>query len=210
MEAINAVIRKIPRQKRSREKFHAILAACPVVIQQKGFANTSPADIAKVAGVATGTLYEYFPNKESICLTHMYLDMERTLVRIEELVQRNPKNLSRRKLELVFQENFRYVSENRELYQKIVDLLPHEGFINLIEDAQKKVIRIAKVVSWFYLGKENKPDLELMGYVLFNSIIGLIVRTLHTNMQMEPERLAAGVVEMIASYAATMGITIEE
>ncbi|MBC7287885.1 MAG: TetR/AcrR family transcriptional regulator [Armatimonadetes bacterium] len=43
-----------------------ILQACAQVVLEKGFDRASVREIARTAGVAVGTLYLYFPNKEGL------------------------------------------------------------------------------------------------------------------------------------------------
>lgn len=54
------------RQKRALETRSKIVEAAKKVIAQKGFENVSIEDIAKEAGVATGSFYTYFKRKEDI------------------------------------------------------------------------------------------------------------------------------------------------
>jgi TetR/AcrR family fatty acid metabolism transcriptional regulator len=53
----------------SGEKFQRILDAAVAVFAEKGFHVARVADIASLAGVADGTVYLYFKNKEEILMT---------------------------------------------------------------------------------------------------------------------------------------------
>lgn len=55
-----------PIQKRSIEKKTKIIKAGLDLFCKKGFYNTNTVEIAKTAGVSTGTVYSYFKNKEDI------------------------------------------------------------------------------------------------------------------------------------------------
>src|SRR5215204_7041531 len=48
------------------DKREAILRAATAVFAEKGFFNSKVADIAKAAGVADGTVYLYFKNKDDV------------------------------------------------------------------------------------------------------------------------------------------------
>lgn len=57
--------RKQPSQARSKQTVACILEGAARVFRREGFAATTNR-IAEAAGVSIGTLYEYFPNKESL------------------------------------------------------------------------------------------------------------------------------------------------
>ena len=61
------------------EKQQAVLTACLELFSEKGFENTSTADIAKRARVAEGTVYKHFRTKEDI-LTAILKPMTDTVV----------------------------------------------------------------------------------------------------------------------------------
>ena len=52
--------------KKNAEKYHRILDAACKVFAEKGFHQSTIAMIAKEAGVADGTIYLYFKNKDDI------------------------------------------------------------------------------------------------------------------------------------------------
>lgn len=58
--------RRTPRQHRSVMTVDAILEAAAILFARDGFAKTSTTRIADLAGVSVGSLYEYFPNKDSL------------------------------------------------------------------------------------------------------------------------------------------------
>ncbi|NMM62990.1 TetR/AcrR family transcriptional regulator [Clostridium sp. P21] len=57
---------RIPRQKRSIEKRNKIIDAAYEIFNEKGYNNTTTVDIAKRAGIATGSVYAYFKDKKDI------------------------------------------------------------------------------------------------------------------------------------------------
>ena len=63
--------RKTPQQERSRVTVEVILEAAGQLLVQQGYAAASTNAIARRAGVSIGSLYQYFPNKESIFLELM-------------------------------------------------------------------------------------------------------------------------------------------
>ncbi len=50
------------------EKYHQILDAAVKVFAEQGFFQSTVAQIAREAGVADGTIYLYFKNKDDILL----------------------------------------------------------------------------------------------------------------------------------------------
>jgi AcrR family transcriptional regulator len=58
--------RKIPSQARSARLVEAILGAAVRVLERDGAAGFTTVRVAERAGVSVGSLYQYFPNKQSI------------------------------------------------------------------------------------------------------------------------------------------------
>ena len=55
-----------PSQARGEAKFERLLDAAHSLIEEQGVEEFSLADVAKRAGVATGSAYHFFPNLEAI------------------------------------------------------------------------------------------------------------------------------------------------
>ena len=58
--------RKLPQQERSRIAVAAILEATTRILTEEGYEKANTNRIAERAGVSIGSLYQYFPNKESL------------------------------------------------------------------------------------------------------------------------------------------------
>ncbi|MBI3770577.1 MAG: TetR/AcrR family transcriptional regulator [Deltaproteobacteria bacterium] len=74
--------RKRPRQRRSQETVAVILEAAARLFETHGYHAASTNRIAECAGVSVGSLYEYFPSKESLlaALVDQHLEQGRTLL----------------------------------------------------------------------------------------------------------------------------------
>lgn len=58
--------RRQPRQARSQHMVEAILEATARVLAERGYAGTNTNLVAERAGVSVGSVYQYFPNKDSL------------------------------------------------------------------------------------------------------------------------------------------------
>ena len=90
---------------KNNTKYHRILDAAVKVFAEQGFFQSTVSQIAKVAGVADGTIYLYFKNKEDILVQFFSYKARQAFARFREEVDRADtavdklRNLIRRHLE---------------------------------------------------------------------------------------------------------------
>ncbi len=65
-QAIDLSPKKQPQQARARASVEAMLDACTRLLVDEGYEAVSTNRVAEVAGVSIGSLYEYFPHKQSL------------------------------------------------------------------------------------------------------------------------------------------------
>jgi AcrR family transcriptional regulator len=61
--------RRVPTQARSRERVERMLASATSIIAQQGSDALRMSEVAELAGVSIGSLYQFFPDKSSIIRT---------------------------------------------------------------------------------------------------------------------------------------------
>lgn len=71
MPAQLPALRKRPAQSRSRALVSAVEQACLKILDEEGEETLTIARISEVSGVAVGSIYQYFPNKDAI-ITLLY------------------------------------------------------------------------------------------------------------------------------------------
>ena len=92
----------------------AILATASRLFAEKGYSQTTTAEIAREAGVAEGTLYHHFGSKDAIFLTLFDETMEGYLAGIEALLARGATG--RETLSAFARFHFDHVARRRERY----------------------------------------------------------------------------------------------
>ena len=75
------------KRKRAPDKRDRILKAAIKVFAQNGFYATRVSEIAKVAGVADGTIYLYFKNKDDVLITIFEEGIGRLLTILREVAE---------------------------------------------------------------------------------------------------------------------------
>jgi TetR/AcrR family fatty acid metabolism transcriptional regulator len=130
--------------KSNRPKYNQIIDAAVIVIAQNGYYQAQVSKIAKQAGVADGTIYLYFKNKEDILISLFHEKMGYFVEQIEEELK--GKTTASEKLHVLIQKHFQNLSEdvnlaivtqlelrqsNKELRLRINDVL--RGYLNLID-----------------------------------------------------------------------------
>jgi TetR/AcrR family fatty acid metabolism transcriptional regulator len=127
--------RIINTKKKLNDKYHRILEAAVSVFAEQGFFQSTIAQIAKEAGVADGTIYLYFKNKDDILVQFFSYKTKQVFDRFREAVNQGRtsdeklRNLIRRHLE-EFQQDLNmavvYQSEthrnNRQVEEQIKEM----------------------------------------------------------------------------------------
>ncbi|TGL62281.1 TetR/AcrR family transcriptional regulator [Leptospira ognonensis] len=91
--------RKAPKQTRSIERFQKILEIAFQTIDEIGYENTTTDIIAERCEISVGSLYQFFPNKETIIYTKaeaLYLELHELFFRKIKLLTQKYKRYSER------------------------------------------------------------------------------------------------------------------
>ncbi|MFN8373633.1 MAG: TetR/AcrR family transcriptional regulator [Anaerolineae bacterium] len=80
-------MRRTPKQARSQQRVNQILDTAAQIFADVGYETATTNHIAERAGIPIGSLYQFFPNKESIfqALVERYLESLRSVLTIDAL-----------------------------------------------------------------------------------------------------------------------------
>jgi AcrR family transcriptional regulator len=141
--------RKLPQQDRSRITVEAILAATTHILTEEGYDKANTNRIAERAGISIGSLYQYFPNKESL----MAALMEQHSNEIAALVESKLQNLFDTPLETVVPELVKAViaahAINPRLHQVLNEEIPRSERLQQMQKADERIADLLRA----YLGR---------------------------------------------------------
>jgi len=80
------ILRKTPLQERARQTIETILDATARILVEEGGDRLTTNHLARKAGFSIGTVYQYFPNKETIVLALIERQREETGRRIRSML----------------------------------------------------------------------------------------------------------------------------
>jgi TetR/AcrR family fatty acid metabolism transcriptional regulator len=98
---------------RSNERKNQIINAAIKVFADKGFFNSKVADVARVAGVADGTIYLYFKGKDDLLISLFESKMEQILERFNTTLKTGLS--AKEKLHRFIQLHFQMIEEDQNL-----------------------------------------------------------------------------------------------
>ncbi|MFJ7934952.1 TetR/AcrR family transcriptional regulator [Sporosarcina sp. NPDC096371] len=99
--------------KRDKPKYKQIVDAAVIVIAENGFHQAQVSKIAKEAGVADGTIYLYFKNKEDILISVFREKMAIFVENVEAILKKDIDTSE--KLFRMIDNHFRVLHEDRQL-----------------------------------------------------------------------------------------------
>lgn len=132
------------RMKKDRPKYKQIIDAAVIVIAENGYHQAQVSKIAKQAGVADGTIYLYFKNKEDILISMFQEKLGVFISNIDEEMARvtSAKDkmlvLISKHFEILFEDKHLAIvtqlelrQSNKEIRHKINDVL--KGYLKLVD-----------------------------------------------------------------------------
>lgn len=173
--------RKKPRQTRAAVTVDAIFEATVQVLLTQGLDRLTTTRVAARAGVSVGTLYQYFPNKQSLlyALNERYLDM--VAVKVETSCARMRGNcLADMVEELVgtyWQAKMERADLTRALYRSVAEL-DNEALIEVFAQrtnaATEAMLRSAS--------DARDADITLVSTTLLSVIFGTVRNVFERNL----------------------------
>ncbi|MGE8206372.1 TetR/AcrR family transcriptional regulator [Heyndrickxia sp. NPDC080065] len=159
--------------KTNKPKYKQIIDAAVIVIAENGYHQAQVSKIAKQAGVADGTIYLYFKNKEDILISLFHEKMGMFIEKIDEEIA--GKQTAAEKLLVMVKSHFKILSDdhqlaivtqlelrqsNKELRMKINEVL--KGYLKLIDS----------IIDHGIKNGEFKEDIEvrLVRQMIFGTI----------------------------------------
>lgn len=104
---------KVPVEPKKREKYMTIIDAALEAFAEYGYHNCQVAKIARRAGIADGTIYLYFANKEDVLISVFREKMNEYIRQLKELLQHHDKAID--KLSALVRFYFNHLEENPSL-----------------------------------------------------------------------------------------------
>jgi AcrR family transcriptional regulator len=125
----------------------AILATASRLFAEKGYSQTTTAEIAREAGVAEGTLYHHFGSKDGIFLTLFDETMEGFLSGIEEILAGG--RTGRESLSALVRFHFGYVSRHGEQFLILLRDFPIHMTVEHLAAGSPQRVRINRITELF-------------------------------------------------------------
>ncbi|MBU8570422.1 MULTISPECIES: fatty acid metabolism transcriptional regulator FadR [Bacillus] len=188
--------------KQKRPKYMQIIDAAVEVIAENGYHQSQVSKIAKQAGVADGTIYLYFKNKEDILISLFKEKMGQFIERMEEDIKE--KATAKEKLALVISKHFSLLAgdhnlaivtqlelrqSNLELRQKINEIL--KGYLNILDNILTEGIQSGEL-------KEGL-DVRLARQMIFGTIDETVTTWVMNDQKYDLAALSDSVLELLVS-----------
>ena len=136
--------RKLPQQERSRIAVEAILEATTRILTEEGYDKANTNRIAERAGVSIGSLYQYFPNKESL-MTALMVQHSNEIV---ELVESKLTDCYNEPVEIVIPEIIKAViaahAIDPKLHQVLNEEIPQSERSQQMQKAEEKIVELLR------------------------------------------------------------------
>ena len=196
--------RKKPRQARSAATLDAIFEATIQVLLADGMRALTTTRVAERAGVSVGTMYQYFPHKQSLiyALNERYLEV--LAEKVEESCRAQAGRPVGEMLEALIETYWRAKTERadvtRALYKSVVEMDNEalvDAFARRVDSATTAMLNSAPDASFV--------DLHAVNLTLVTVIFGTIRNAFERNLTQQA--IDALQVELLAMCRAYVAVT---
>lgn len=194
----------LPRQSRALQKRRALISAAQQDFTELGYENATAKSIAKRAGVATGTFYQYFHNKDDML---QVIAQERFEMLFEEVsgpaatpVDESIYTTFRRILSLIYD----YHESDPKLHQ-ILEHRRHcdEALASILNEGEAILEQRVRL----FVQSFNIDNAEAIAFALFAMAEGLVHRHVfhdESKHRIDKTQVIDQGAEMLASYFASL------
>jgi AcrR family transcriptional regulator len=193
--------RKSASQERSRATVEALLDATARILVREGYERASTNRIATVAGVSVGSLYQYFPNKESIVAALIARHNRQML----DLLRSSMDAVATLDLESAMRELIgAMVAAHRvdpELHRIFDEQIPRMGQPDEIEAINREVFAVVRAYLDLRRDEIEVHDLDTATFICVTTVETLTHEAvLHFPDAIDPAALVEEVTRLVVGY----------
>jgi AcrR family transcriptional regulator len=202
--------RKLPRQDRSRVTVEAILEATTRILVEEGYDKANTNRIAERAGISIGSLYQYFPNKESL----MTALMDRHSQEMVALVETKLTRLFDSPLEVVIPEIVTAViaahAINPRLHQVLSEEIPHSERSPQMQQADERITALLRTYLERWRDVIHPQNIEMTVFILSRTVDALCHSAVieHPNFVVD-KQFECEVASLLLAYLARDRVVVE-
>jgi AcrR family transcriptional regulator len=165
--------RKLPKQDRSKVTVEAILEATTRILVEEGYDKANTNRIAERAGISIGSLYQYFPNKESL----MTALMEQHAREMAELIETKLNCLFDSPLEIVIPEIVKAVvaahAIDPRLHQVLSEEIPRSERSPQMNRADERIAQLLGAYLHRWQDNISPQNIDLTVFMLSRTVDAL-------------------------------------
>ena len=193
--------RKAPKQERSQHVVGSIVAATIRIMDKLDFEKITTTKIAEIAGVSVGSLYQYFPTKESIYAEVMQAVADRNVKRITKKLGDAGALPVEEAIRIVIEHMVDLLVQDQRLlrafFQKAAQIRGYETEVKLravLAGELEKILTARR-------DDLNLPDPRVQSYILVNALSGVLeLYALETPDWINKPRLVDELTELVLGY----------
>lgn len=201
--AASVSVRELPKQQRSRDTVETVLNAAAQLLVEDGYDKASTNRVAREARVNIGTLYRYFPNKETLFATLF----ERHVEQVAAAVNSKSRDLTDKSLPAavrgLIEGMLEGVMVEPELHQALIEQVPPDARPKQGPALEERIQQIVRDYIDRHKAKLRTRDPDLAAFVVVHTVRALT----HAATLEHPEYLRDGllvdeIVDLVVGYLA--------
>lgn len=190
-----------PQQQRSRATVDAIIEAGFICVAEHGTADTTTRQIADVAGISVGSLYEYFSDKDMIFAAMNQRFVDAVVARLQPMMIELVRMSIGDAIRTMLTELEKLLRENNNRYLKCAHQAMHVDIKDYVAPINKLLTELVMQYLLHHPELMKLHNIPAMSYIFINGGIYSIVR--HMSDPAPPitfEELAQGLANMVEHH----------
>ncbi len=183
-----------------------LLEATARVLVSRGFAELSVQEVAEVAGVSPGSLYQYFPHREALvtALIERQADEEAAFLE-ERLAALAPTSLDHM-VEASIGAVLAFRAREPALFAALLEAIPHVGrYYDLRARGRRAAERLRGLLALFHEPTAEGPTLDELTFVIANAVHSLTHEgLLGRPATMDDDKLAREATRLVLAYLTAL------
>jgi AcrR family transcriptional regulator len=192
--------RKLPRQDRSRLLVRTVLDATARLLEERGYEELTTRHVAERAGISVGSLYQYFPNKESLVHALLVEHLKQTAALRPAALDRDDLPLDER-IRCVVDWFLASHAANPALHRGLTEAAAPVLGVARIRQMERAFHRTVLEALRPYAREIRREDLAVAAFVVAQTLEGLThSAVVHHPELLRGERLRAEITDLLLGY----------